>query len=499
MSRYYLAFDLGAGSGRAFLGKLEDGRLEAKEIHRFPNEMINMQGFLRWDVYKLYEEMLRAMRICARKCAGSSVSIGVDTWGVDFALLDVKGKLVEMPFAYRNWDSSEVMEEFLFKIPKEKLYQITGIQFLPFNTVFQLYWMIQNRNRSLERTSDLLLMADLFNYLLTNVKKSEFTLATTTQLYNPKTGDWDDEIFRNLGISKNIMQEIVQPGTIIGELREDLATKTGLRNSTIIAVATHDTGSAVAAAPLPKGRNAVYISSGTWSLVGIESPEPIINEKTLEYQFTNEGGVCKTFRILRNVTGLWILRRCKEEWTRIREYSYDELTRIAEKAAPLKSIIDPNWQGFLNPPSMVSAISDFCKMTGQPIPKSIEQFCRTIIESLALAHRYVIEQIKEVSNKNIEEIHIIGGGSLNHLLCQFTADATGLPVHAGPVEATAIGNILVQAMAFGEISSLEELREVVKRSFSLKIYKPRYTEDWNEAYERFIRIKQQTSLLSHSK
>jgi len=446
-------------------------------------------GSLHWDVLGLYREMLKGMRLCAANQTSSPMSIGVDTWGLDFALLDAKGVLLGAPFTYRDRRTRGAMEEFFSRISRGRLYQLTGTQVLPINTVFQLYSMVRDRNPQLEIASDLLFIPDLFDYFFTGVKRSEFTFATTSQLYNPRTGDWEDEIFEHLALSKDIMQEIVQPGTIIGELTENLAIQTGLRGVPVVAVASHDTGSAVAAVPA-SGKKFAYISSGTWSLMGVESQAPIIDEKTFRYNFTNEGGVCGTFRVLKNIMGLWLLQECRREWAKAREYSYGELIRMAEDAKPFGSVIDPDRPEFLNPADMSHAIEKFCRVTGQPSPQSIGQFVRLILESLALAYRHTLDQLKEVSGKLIEKIHIVGGGSQNHLLCQFTADATGLPVYAGPVEAAAIGNILVQAMAFGRTSYLEELREVVRRSFSLNLYEPRHTSDWDEAYERFMKLKQ---------
>jgi rhamnulokinase len=339
------------------------------------------------------------------------------------------------------------------------------------------------------RATDLLFMPDLFNYFFTGVKKSEFTIATTSQLYNPVTAGWDTEIFENLGISRDMMQEIVPPGTILGDLAENITTQTGLNKVPVVATASHDTAAAVAAVPAT-GNNFAYISSGTWSCMGIESPTPVIDERTLKYNITNEGGVGQTFRLLKNIMGLWLLQECKREWSADREYTYDELIGMAENISPLGAIIDPDQPQFLNPTSMTLAIREFCQKTGQPIPQDIGQFVRVILQSLALAYRYVLEQLSEISSQEIAQIHIIGGGSQNNLLCQLAADVTGLPVYAGPVEATAIGNILVQAMTLGRISSLEELRKVVRQSFPVNLYEPQPNTGWDEMYERFVRLKQ---------
>lgn len=489
MIEYYLAFDLGAESGRVILGRLDnDGHLHISQLHRFPNGMINVMGHLHWNILGLYQQMIEGMCLCATNHPEPLMSMGIDTWGVDFALLDAQGSLIGIPFTYRDERTQGAMEELLSKISRERLYQLTGVQILPINTVFQLYAMVRNKSPHLDIASDLLFIPDLLNYFFTSTKKSEFTFATTSQLYNPTTGCWDDEIFERLGIPKSIMQKIVPPGTIIGELNGNISAQTGLKGIPVIAVASHDTASAVAAVPT-SGENSAYISSGTWSIVGIESQKPIINEKTLKYNFTNEGGICGTFRVSKNITGLWILQGCRKQWEHTHDYSYNELIKMAEDTAPFTAIIDPNRAEFLNPADMPLAIENFCRATEQNPPQIIGAFVRTILESLALAYRRTLEQLEEISGRNIKRIHVVGGGSQNYLLCQFLADATGLPVIAGPAEATAIGNVLVQAMTFGKISSLEELREIVKRSFRLDSYEPQHALGWDEAYKRFLKFK----------
>ncbi|MDP2918688.1 MAG: rhamnulokinase family protein [Dehalococcoidia bacterium] len=491
MAEHYLAFDLGASSGRAILGRFgDDNRLQIREVHRFPNQMLNVMGTLHWDVFRLYEEILQGMRILATGYASSPAGIGIDTWGIDFGLFDAQGSLIGNPVAYRDRRTEGAMQEFFSKLPRKKLFALTGIQFLPFNTVFQLYAMVRDKSPQLDIAADLLFIPDIFNYFLTGIRKTEFTFATTSQLYNPVTNAWDDEIFRQLRIPKNLMQEVVPPGTVLGKHTENVSALTGLQPVPVIAGASHDTGSAVAAVPA-SGDDFAYISCGTWSCMGIESRKPLINEKTLAYNITNEGGVGGTFRVLKNIAGLWLLQECRKEWAKARDYSYDELVKMAENTQTLTTIVDLDRPEFLNPASMPHAISDFCHATGQPAPHNIGEFVRVILQSLALAYRYVLGQLEEVKGKRIERLHIIGGGSQNGLLCQLAADATGLPVHAGPAEATAIGNLLVQAMALGRLASLEALREVVRRSFDLTTYEPRHTSDWDKAFEHFKRLKQQ--------
>jgi rhamnulokinase len=348
--------------------------------------------------------------------------------------------------------------------------------------------MVRNKSPQLKIASDLLFMPDIFNYFLTGIKKTEFTEATTSALYNPNTGAWDDGIFRQLGVSKSLMQEIVPSETIIGSLTGDISAQTGLEGVSVVVGASHDTAAAVAAVPA-SGENFAFISSGTWSLMGIESKTPTINEKTLEYNIANQGGAGQTFMVLKNITGLWLLKECRNVWAKAREYSYDELIQMAAEIVPLGTVIDPDHPDFLKPDSMPIAIEEFCRTTGQPVPQDIGQFVRIILDSLALTYCHSLKQLEEVKGEKIAQINIVGGGSQNSLLCQFTADATGLPVYAGPVEATAIGNILVQTMALGKISSLDEIREIVKRSFRPNLYEPQPTSYWDKTYEQFVKLK----------
>jgi rhamnulokinase len=376
------------------------------------------------------------------------------------------------------------MEEVFRTIPRCRMYELTGIQFLPINTVFQLYAMVQDHSPQLEHARDLLFIPDLFNYFLTGRRTSDSTFATTSQLLNPHSQSWEVEIFRKLGLPASLMQEIVGPGTVLGELTGELEEHTGLGPVPVVAVATHDTASAVAAVPT-WGEDFAYISSGTWSLVGIELPEPIINEGARECNFTNEGGVGNRVRFLKNGMGLWLLQECRKAWARGRQYSYEQLVREAEEAPAFQSLIDPDCLDFLCPADMPGAIADFCSRTGQPVPESPGQFVRCVLESLALAYRRTLEQLRTITGRRIERVHVIGGGAQNELLCRFTAQAAGVPVYAGPSEATAVGNLLMQAMALGRISSLEELRRIVRDSFELALYEPQESSEWQGAFEEF--------------
>jgi len=339
----------------------------------------------------------------------------------------------------------------------------------------------------LKSAADLLFIPDLFNYFLTGQKFSEFTFATTSQLFNPVIDSWETDIFTALEISPDIMQAVVKPGTVIGQTGEDITVQTGLQAVPVVAVASHDTASAVAAVPATN-ENSAYISSGTWSLIGVESDKLIVNEKTWIYNITNEGGACATFRILKNLAGLWSLQQCLKVWSKAHKYSYPELIRMAVRSAPINSVIDLNRQEFFSTPDMPAVMADFCRRTHQPLPRNIGQYVQIILLSLALAYRHALYELKEALGKDITQIHIVGGGSQNWLLCQYTANATGLPVYAGPTEAAVIGNILMQAVAAGEISSLRQLKEVVIRSFPLSLYEPQDIAEWDDKYERYMRL-----------
>jgi len=481
-----LAFDLGAESGRAVLGRLENGRLAVREVRRFPNTPVRLFGHIHWNVFALLEEMKKAMKECA---ADAPASVGIDTWGVDFGLLARDGSLLGLPYCYRDTRTRGAMEAYFKLVPREALYEATGIQFMPFNTVFQVYAMVRDRSPVLDAASDLLFMPDLFNYLLSGEKASEFTMATTSQMFDPRTRSWNPGLFQAMGFSRRILQKVVEPGTVLGPLLSEVASEAGIDRVPVVATASHDTAAAVAAVPA-SGGNWAYISSGTWSLVGVEEKAPIITRAALERNFTNEGGVAGTVRFLKNVTGLWLVQQCRKAWEGegARVAGYEELARLAGEAPAFEALIDPDDPGFLNPPDMPEAIRTFCKKTGQSPPASEPGTIRSILESLALKYRLVIDQMEAVIGHQVERIHVIGGGSRNRLLCQFTADATGRPVSAGPAEATAVGNILVQAMALGLVGSHKEMRTVVRESFRPEEYEPRQSSSWREAFERFRTI-----------
>ncbi|MHC5036045.1 MAG: rhamnulokinase [Planctomycetota bacterium] len=489
MEHHYLAFDLGAESGRAILGSLDaSDRLRIREVHRFPNGPVEIGGRLHWDVPRLTGEIFEGLRLCAAHHTRTLESVGVDTWGVDFALLDERGELAGAPFAYRDRRFPDAMAAFFETFPRDRLYGLTGIQSLPFNTLFQLHALVRDESPLLERATDLLFMPDLFARLLSGKSVSEFTIASTSQLVDPFERTWSEEILEHLRLPKGLLQEIVSPGTVLGPLLPGDVTETGLARADVVLPASHDTGSAVAAVPAA-GTDFAYISCGTWSLMGIESPEPLIDERTSAYDFTNEGGVGGTFRVLKNIMGLWILQACRKAWSGVSDLSWDRLIRGAEGAPSFQAIIDPDHHSFLHPPDMPAALEAYCRRTGQVFPGERGGQVRMVIESLALAYRHTLDQIEAIRGERIESIHLIGGGAKNALLCRFTADATARPVIAGPSEATAVGNVLVQAMAAGRIPSLEALRAVVRNAFKPRVFEPEDSEAWEKPYERFRELK----------
>lgn len=485
----YLAFDFGAESGRAILGSIENNRLHLEEIHRFANGMLNLFGRFHWNIYRLYEEILTSLNLCAEK--GISLkSIAFDTWGVDFALLAPDGSVLGLPFAYRDSHTKQSMPQVFETISPEEIYRLTGIAFMQFNSLYQLQALKRDNSPFLQSAKDLLFMPDLFNYMLTGVKKTEFTFATTSQLFNPHTQSWESALFEAIGVSPALMQEVVPPASPIGKLRSDVCKKTGINQTTVTAVASHDTNSAIAAAPA-QGENWAYISSGTWSLMGIENKSPIINEQVRKMNFTNEGGIGNSFDFLKNIMGLWLLQQTRKAWSKEKKYDYAELVEISRRAKPFACFVDPDEESFLNPPDMPQAIVEYCRKTGQQPPTEHSAFVRCIFDSLALKYRYVLDQIREAASRQIDKIHVIGGGAQNRLLNQFTANATGVPVVAGPFEATAIGNIMVQALSTGNVSGLSHMRQVVLNSFETETFRPTDRAKWEQAYENFRKLIEQ--------
>ena len=481
----YLAFDLGAESGRGVLGRFDGSRLVLEELHRFPNGPVSVHGTMYWDVLRVFGELRAALATACSAGSGQLAGVGVDTWGVDFALLDDAGQLLGNPVHYRDKRTDGVPEQLFAIVPKRELYELTGIQFMQINTLFQIYAMVLAQSPQLQVASKLLLMAGLINYYLCGAKVAEFTLATTTQMYNPRAGQWAEPMLERLGIPTDILPEIVPPGTVVGNLNEELWSGDAVP---VIAPACHDTGAAVAAVPA-RGKSWAYLSCGTWSLLGLEVPKPVITEESCTYDITNEGGVNNTFRFLKNITGLWLLQASRKKWAEDGdEVSYSQITQEAAESAPFVSFVDPDNPRFLAPSDMPHEMQSFCRETGQPVPEGRGPLARCVLESLALKCRFQLDRLLTIAASRIAVLHMVGGGIQNKLLCQMISSATKLPVLAGPVEATAAGNILVQLMATGKIGSIDEGRELIRSSFPLEEYTPRDTEAWDHAYARFVKL-----------
>ncbi|MCC7262779.1 MAG: rhamnulokinase [Candidatus Latescibacteria bacterium] len=485
--RQLLAFDLGAESGRAMLGQFDGARLELSEVHRFANGPVQVFEHLYWDPLRLFAEMQQGLMQAAGQ--GGIDSIGIDTWGVDFALLGRGDVLLENPRNYRDPRTEGMLEAAFARVPREEIFAHTGVQFIKLNSLYQLLAMKLQHSPVLEAAQCFLMMADLFNFFFTGEKACEFSNATTTQCYDPRQGRWSTELLEKLGLPTAMLPRIISPGTRLGTLLPALAERTGVGPVPVIAPATHDTGSAVAAIPATT-RDYAYISSGTWSLMGAELDEPLVNAAALAHNFTNEGGVGHTFRFLKNIMGLWLVQECRRTWERQgRTFSYAELATRAGQAPAFAALIDPDHDSFLAPGDMPARIRAYCQQTGQNPPADEGGMIRVILESLALRYRQVLEGLEEILGRRLGCIHVVGGGIQNQLLCQFTADATGRLVVAGPLEATAIGNLMVQAMGLGEVGSLAQAREVVSHSFSPIQYQPREVGAWDQAYARFQALR----------
>jgi rhamnulokinase len=478
------AVDLGAQSGRVVLGRFDGERISIEEIHRFENVPVLAAGTLHWDALRLYEDVLDGLTAAA----GASTqidSVGVDSWGVDFALVDRAGALIGNPVHHRDRRTEGVMERVFARVPARELYERTGIQLMPINTLFQLFAMESAGGPALEAAHRLLFMPDLFHFWLSGVASCELTNASTSQCYDPRAQAWVTDILARLALPAEVFRETVAPSSVLGPLRQEVAERTRLRGAVVVTPATHDTGSAVAATPLRDPRS-VYISAGSWSLVGMELDEPLITDETYTANLTNEGGLGRTFRLLRNVDGLWLLHECRNAWrAEGNAWEFPDLVRMAKDSPPLRSFVEPNDPRFLAPGGLPDRIRAFCAETGQAVPADAGAVVRCVLESLALKHRQTIQLLADTTGTAPPEVHIVGGGALNALLCQWTADAAALPVLAGPVEAAAIGNLAAQAIALGELSSLAEARAVIRASFEPTVYEPSASSAWREAAERF--------------
>ncbi|MBI4606105.1 MAG: rhamnulokinase [Planctomycetes bacterium] len=488
--RCFLGIDCGAESGRAMLGTLEGPRLRLEEVHRFPNEPVRLHETLTWDLPRLLREVQRGIAAGAARAGGALDGIAVDSWGVDFGLLDRSGGVLQNPVHYRDGRTRGVMEEVFRSIPRERIFDETGIQFLSLNTLYQVAALRRRTPEVLEAAGKLLLMADLVAYLLCGRAAAELTLASTSQMWSPVRREWSRPIIEAIGAPRSIFPEVVGPGTALAPLRPEVAREAGLASPPpVIATAAHDTASAVAAVPASGPGAWGYLSSGTWSLLGVELPAPRIAPEVLARNFTNEGGVAGTTRFLKNLSGLWLVQECRRRWARDGEdLDYGALTVLAEQAGAARAFVLPGHPDFFAPADMPEAIRAFCRRTGQPVPAAKGEVVRCALESLALAYREAAEAAREVLGHGIDRLHLVGGGSQNRLLDQLAADALGVPVLAGPAEATALGNILVQAMAVGEIGSLEELRAVVRASVRIEEYAPRERAAWDDRYAQYRRL-----------
>ena len=482
-----LAFDFGASSGRAILGIYQNGKLTMEEVHRFSNDPVSVSGTLYWDILRLFFEIKQGITKCVAMGHGDIESIAIDTWGVDFGLLDKNGRLLENPVHYRDDRTNGMMEKTFEKVPSQEMYERTGIQFVKLNTVFQLCALVEQNPEILERAETLLFIPDLLAYFLTGKKSIEYTIASTSQLLDAKKCDWDFELIEKLGIKKSIFPEIRKPGTVTGKLLPELADELGIGQVDIIACASHDTASAIVAAPIKKGEKSCYISCGTWSLLGAELDSPIVTKASFEENFTNEGGFGGTIRFLKNISGLWLMQETRRQWIREGcDISFKDIDKMLETEVSANVYIDPDDDSFVAPGNLPKRIDEFLTKTGQALPKTKGQYALCILESLALTYRMFIENLEKVLGYEVDTIHLIGGGVKDENLCRFTANATGKKVTAGPTEATAIGNIAVQLISKGEIKDVEQARTMLGE---LKEYAPENVGEWNEKYKAYRRIR----------
>lgn len=481
-----LAFDFGASSGRAILGIFDGEKIELQEVHRFSNDPVKINGTVYWDVQRLFFEIKQG--ILKAKEAGGFDSIGIDTWGVDFGLLRKDGTLVENPVHYRDARNDGMVEKATEYMSKERMYDITGIQFMDFNTIFQLLSLKENRPYILEEADKLLFMPDLLNYMLSGVKSTEYSIATTSQMVDLKTNNWSEEILDTFGINKNLLTDIAPTGAVIGQLSDEICEELGVPKADIVSVAAHDTQSAITATPCEYDDFA-FISCGTWSLFGTEVKEPIINEASKKLNVTNEGGYDYTTAFLKNICGLWLIQESRRQWIREgKEYSYAELEKLALECEPFKCFIDPDAPEFAPMGNLPLRVKEYCEKTGQYVPQTVGEIIRCIYESLALKYRYTFDGIKECTGKSYDRIHVMGGGTKDKLLLQMTAQSCNVNVYGGPIEATALGNVAIQLMSTGAVKDIKEARKIIAKGENLKLYEPTDNAQWEKAYEDFKRI-----------
>lgn len=485
MIKHVLTFDFGASSGRAILGSFDGEKIELTEVHRFDNNPVMLRGTFYWDVLSLFHEIKRG--ITKAKAYGSFSSIGIDTWGVDFGLLDKNGDLLQNPVHYRDNRTDGMLNDVCKIIGKEKLYNKTGIQLMNINTLFQLYSIANKDPELLKRADCALLMPDLFGYFLTGKKTSEYSIASTTQMLDPKTGSWNRELLKKLNL-RDVFPDVVKAGTVLGEVSPEISEELGIQDVKVISVTGHDTACAVVSVPSIED-DFIFISCGTWSLFGTELKSPIINEKSEKHNITNEGGFNGTTTFLKNIIGLWLIQETRRQYRREgKEYSYNDLEKLALASEPFKYFINPNATEFVAPGNIPERIKKYCKKTGQGTPETVGEIMRCIYESLAMTYRNAFEQIKDCTGKTYNNIYMLGGGTKDNLLCQMTANATDCKITAGPIEATAMGNVAVQLMAQGDITDLKEARKVISNSFEALKYEPKDNNKWNEAYKEYIAI-----------
>ena len=489
----YLAIDMGASSGRHLLGRFDGRKLSLEEVYRFENGPVEVLGSLFWDLLGLWTHVRNGLRVAGSRLGSGIRSVGVDTWGVDFGLLGRDGVLLGNPSHYRDARSNGMLERAFAIVPREEIFRHSGLQFMQFNTLYQLLAMKLANSQLLEMAERMLMMPDLFHWLMTGQISNEFTDATTSQFYNPLRGNWAFELLEKFQLPSGILGPIMPPGTSLGPLRASLAAESGLSAAHVVLPGTHDTASAVMAVPAasrPGQRpDWCYVSLGTWALMGVETPQPVVNDQVLALNFTNEGGVGNTYRLLKNICGLWLVQECRRVWNQAgRNWGWEDLNRMSAAARPLVSFINPDAHDFLAPEDMPEAIRRFCAKTGQTVPADEGAVLRCALESIAMKFRHVLGMCEELVGGRLETIHVVGGGTQNRQLCQAGADACGRRVLAGPIEATAIGNLMMQAVAAGDVATIAQAREVIRNSFSVEQYLPRDTAAWDEAYGRFLRV-----------
>ncbi|MBQ3064613.1 MAG: rhamnulokinase [Clostridia bacterium] len=485
-----LALDLGASSGRGIIGKFDGNKFTLEEKHRFPSEPVTIAGSFNWDILRIFHEIKQAINQCALSDDRDIVTIGIDTWGVDYGLLDKRGKLLTNPVHYRDTRTVGIQDYAERFMPKKKLYDITGLQFCDYNTVWQLCAELRDNPELAAAADKMLFIPDLLNYFLTGQMQTEYTIASTGALLDANTRDWSEEVIRAFGLPRQWFSRVVQPGTVVGPLLPSLIEELGDIRANVVNVAAHDTASAMVSVPAVKDEDFIFISSGTWSLMGTETATPIITDKSYRYNFTNEGGACGTISFLKNIMGLWIEQESRRQWKREgKVFSFDELSKAAMAAKPCQCIINPDDPAFGVPGNLPKAIREYCQKTGQHVPENEGEIVRAIFDSLALRYKWVVNALDDMKGKRIPFINIVGGGTKEAMLCQLCADACERPVYAGPVEATAIGNIAVQAISIGEIKDLHEAREVVRNSFPVEYYEPKGDKTmWDDAYARFLTL-----------